>query len=211
MANETVPSAEFLAIPLDLVVATPMLAAMKAQAATADATRMYIERLIDPQTRRPVMVGLNLDFKDDAGEQHSTGVQAPLLSLVPVPHMCIDAVNVQFKYEISQLAKDTRATGLNMELGVNSGAALSPWVDASLRGSVTSQSSVESTMNRSGSLDVTVHASEAPIPEGLAKLLTLLSNAILVSPSGPRAPKPAVPEAAVVPVVPTSPNEPVTL
>ncbi len=36
-------------------------------------------------------------------------------------------------------------------------------------------------MNRSGTLEITVHASEAPMPEGLAKVLGLLANAIEVS------------------------------
>ncbi|MEK7871726.1 MAG: DUF2589 domain-containing protein, partial [Nitrospirota bacterium] len=59
-----------------------------------------------------------------------------------------------------------------------SGAMLSPWVSASLKGSVSSKSAEESTMNRSGSLEITMHASESPMPEGLAKILNLLSNSI---------------------------------
>jgi hypothetical protein len=49
-------------------------------------------------------------------------------------------------------------------------------VQATLKGSVSSSSSSEATTNRSGTLDITVRASEAPIPEGLARLLTLLSR-----------------------------------
>jgi hypothetical protein len=33
-------------------------------------------------------------------------------------------------------------------------------------------------MNRSGMLEMTVHASESPIPEGLAKILNLLASTI---------------------------------
>lgn len=186
MANEIVPGAEFQALPLEYVVATPLLATVKAQAAAADATRMYIERLLDPATRRPVMVDLSVDFKDDSGATRGTNIEAPLLSLVPVPHLRIDSLNIHFKYEISQMVKDSRATGLSMELGAKSGAALSPWVEASLRGSVSSQSTQETTTNRSGCLDISVHASEAPMPDGLAKLLTLMSNSILTTPSGSR-------------------------
>jgi hypothetical protein len=192
MPNEIVPGAEFQALPLEYIVATPLLATVKAQAAATEATLMYIDRLLDPASKRPLMVDLSLDFKDEAGGVRSSNVRAPVLSIVPVPHLRIDSLNVQFKYEISQMVKDTRATGLSLELGAKSGGALSPWVDASFRGTVTSQSAQESTTNRSGSLDISVHASEAPIPEGLARLLTLLSNSISVTPADGQ-PAPAKP------------------
>src|SRR5690242_17042823 len=102
MANEIIPGAEFQALALEYVVATPLIATLKAQAVAADAVRMYIERLIDPATRKPVTVDFTLESRDASGAGTSTNVRAPMLSIVPVPHMRIDSLNVQFKYEITQ-------------------------------------------------------------------------------------------------------------
>jgi hypothetical protein len=56
-----------------------------------------------------------------------------------------------------------------------------------LKGSVTSRSSTESTTNRSGHLEITLHASEAPMPEGLARILSLLAHAVPDAPTLPAA------------------------
>ena len=66
--------------------------------------------------------------------------------------------------------------GVSLEAGTT--GILASFVKASLKGNVSSQSSSESVMNRSGVLEITVHASEAPIPEGLARILNLLSKTI---------------------------------
>lgn len=65
-----------------------------------------------------------------------------------------------------------------MDLNAGTGATLSPWVSATLKGNVTSKATSDSSLNRSGTLDITIEASEAPMPEGLAKILSLLSNSI---------------------------------
>lgn len=179
MANDIIPGAEFQALPLEYIVASPLLATLKAQAMVADATRMYIERLLDPDTRLPLMLNFNMEHSTEPSGRKSTSIQAPLLSIAPVPHMRIDDLKVQFKYEITRTLRDAKAVEGGLELGARAGGVLAPWVDASFMGTVASKSSEESTTNRSGSLEITIHASEAPIPEGLARLLTMLSNTVL--------------------------------
>lgn len=66
--------------------------------------------------------------------------------------------------------------GISLEAGTT--GLLANFVKASLKGNVSSQSSSESVMNRSGVLEITLHASEAPIPEGLARILNLLAKTI---------------------------------
>ena len=183
MPNEIVPGAEFQAFPLEYLIAAPLLAALKAQAAAVEATRMYIERLVDATTRRPLTLDLSLEHKNEAGVVRISEVRAPLLSMVPVPNLRIDSINFHFRYEISQVAKDSRSTGQSIELGARTPGALSPWVEASMRGTMSSQASQEHSTSRSGSVDIQVHASEAPMPEGLARVLTLLTNSLNVGPS----------------------------
>jgi len=182
------PAAEFQALPLEYIVSAPLVAAVRAQSAVAETTRNFIESMLYEENgkKKPVVVEFSAVIKDspggeDAKKGHEVSISAPLLSIVPVPHLRIDSITTNFKYEITQTIKKSNEKEAEAKLNVKTGAALSPWVSASLEGRVSSKSSEESVMNRSGTLEITVHASEAPLPEGLAKILGLLSNAIEVT------------------------------
>lgn len=182
MPNEIQPAVEFQALPLEFIVAQPLVAAVKAQAIAADTTKAFIESLIDKTSRKPISVDFSVAYKgtDSAGAlvDKMAAINAPLLSIVPVPHLRIDSLTTHFKYEITQTIKESSSMDKGIELGAKAGGVLSPWVDFTLKGSVASKSSEESTMNRSGVLEITVHASEAPMPEGLAKVLGILAGSI---------------------------------
>jgi len=186
MANTQIqPAAEFQALPLEFIVASPLVAAVKAQALAAETTKGFIERLIDTNSHKPVTVDFQVDYKEVDGQgvvQNKTAtINAPLLSIVPVPHLRIDSLTTHFKYEITETVKETNSKDYSVDLSAQTGAGLSLWVSASLKGSVASKSSEESTMNRSGVLEITVHASEAPMPEGLARVLSMLAKMVQVN------------------------------
>lgn len=192
MANtkEIQPAAEFQALPLEFIIAAPLTSAVKAQAIAAEATKGFLDLMI--KDGKPITVDFKTKYNyiDDTGTSKSKELEinAPMLSIVPVPHLRIDSLSIHFKYEISQTAKSTEASEKGIEFGAKTGALLSPWASASLKGSVSSKSAEESTMNRSGSLEITVHASESPIPEGLAKILNLLANSIQSLPTAQSGP-----------------------
>lgn len=174
MANtEIQPAAEFQALPLEFIVAAPLIAAVKAQAVAAQATMEFVTKFKND------IVQFEFESEQD-GSVKKNKVNAPLLSIVPVPHLRIDSLTINFKYEITQTVKEASSLEKGVALDVSTGAALSPWVSATLKGSVSSKSSEESTMNRSGTLEITIHASEAPMPEGLSRILGLLANSIPV-------------------------------
>jgi len=182
------PAAEFQALPLEYIVSAPLVAAVRAQSAVAETTRNFIESMLYEENgkKKPVVVEFTAALKDSEGADSTkkgqeVTISAPMLSIVPIPHLRIDSITTNFKYEISQTSKKSNEKEAEAKLNVKTGAALSPWVSASLEGRVSSKSSSESVMNRSGTLEITVHASEAPMPEGLAKVLGLLSSAIEVS------------------------------
>jgi len=180
MPGDINAGAEFQALPLEYMITTPLVATVKAQAAAADATAAYLERLIDQKSRRPKVVKLAVDYKGEKGGGPATATfNAPLLSLVPVPHLRIDALDIDFNYSVSQTVGDTRSFEWGVEAEANGGAS---WgvahVEATVKGHVQSKSALESQVNRSGALAIKVHASESPMPEGLARVLTLLANSV---------------------------------
>lgn len=177
-------AAEFEKLPLEDMVAAPLIAAVEAQMKSAVAIREFIQSFLD-KDNKPITVDFSVTSSTTGAPQaneKTVHINAPLLSIVPVPHLRIDSLTTHFKYEISQVIKSTKARANLAELAAHSGALLSPWVSATLKGTVSSQSSEESTMNRSGVLEITIHASEAPMPEGLAKILSLLANSIQTTP-----------------------------
>ncbi len=179
MANATIPATEFQALPLEFIVATPLMAAVKAQAIAAQATLDFINGLIKTDTREPISVNFKVKYREN-DQIKEAEIDAPLLSIIPIPHLRIDSLNIDFRFEVSHTFADRKSLEAGATLEVGTGGALSPWVSASLKGSVSSKSSEETTINRSGQLSISVHASEAPIPEGLARILTVLAKTIQV-------------------------------
>jgi hypothetical protein len=182
MAEKTdlLPAADFQALPLEFIVAAPLVAAVKAQAVVAETTKNFIAAML--KDGKPITVDFSVSYKeadkDGKMQDKSVMVTAPLLSLVPVPHLRIDSLTTHFKYEVTQTVRNVSATEKGIEAGFQTGALLSAWVSGTVKGSVSSKSSEDATMNRSGTLEITVHASEAPIPEGLAKILSFLGRAV---------------------------------
>lgn len=179
MARDINAGAEFQALPLEYMIATPLIATVKAQASAAQATRAFIEQMIDPKTRKPIAVNFEVDYKDEKGGSNSTAFNAPLLAVVPVPHLRIDSLDIDFKYSVSQTIGNTNSFEWGVESELTAGAGWG-WghADISVKGHVQSKSAEESSVNRSGTLAIKVHASEAPIPEGLARVLTILANTL---------------------------------
>jgi hypothetical protein len=172
MANEIIPAAEFQALPLEFVLVAPLTGVVKAQAIVAQNILAFVESFKDKT------VNFKAEFENAGGNKQKVEVNAPLLSVVPVPHLRIDSLTVSFKYEISQVVADKKDLEMGMSLEGGTTGIAAKFFNASLKGSVSSKSSSESTTNRSGSLEVTLHASEAPIPEGLQRILSLLAKAV---------------------------------
>jgi hypothetical protein len=168
---------EFQALPLEYMITAPLVGAVKAQYVSALATQSFIQGMIDAKTGEPIAV--EFTFKRSiGGSTDEIDVSAPLLAIVPVPHLRIDNITTHFHFEVTQSLHDATELTKGVQFEVATGKALSPWVSASLKGSVSSKATTESTTNRSGQLDITVQASQGAIPEGLARILSLMTSAI---------------------------------
>lgn len=185
------PAAEFQKLPLELVVATPLVAVAKAQAIAAQTTLEFVKGLCDtvqqqlpagagpnpPPLLAPKAIEMSID-RTVNGAAASARIKAPLLAMVPIPHLLIDSLTVNFRYEIAQTFRDSSQTSTSATLDVGTGGALSPFVQATFHGNVAHTSSAESTTNRGGTLDIVIRASQSAIPVGLDRLITMLSQAI---------------------------------
>ncbi len=99
MPETTQIAAEFQALPLEFLIAAPLLGAVKAQSVAADATKAFIESMLEKG--KPITVDFQVEQHAGSKEKGIT-VQAPLLALVPVPHLRIDSITSTFHFEITQ-------------------------------------------------------------------------------------------------------------
>lgn len=172
---------EFQNLPLEALIAAPLSGAVRAQQIAAQTTLDFLQSMIETDGKvKTVDFSFAMQSMTATGQNSSQtmSIKAPLMSIVPIPHLRIDAVSVNFKYEVTQVVKETKAINGNADLKLGLSPILAKFVDVSLSGSVAGNTSSETSTNRSGTLDVTVHASEAPVPEGLERLLSLLAKAV---------------------------------
>ena len=175
--------AEFQALPLEYLIAAPLKGVINAQRIAAETTQHFVESMID-KDKNPTTI----NFKAKQSSTNNAGivstndieVSAPLLSIIPIPHLRIDSYTSTFRFEVKQTWDQKKSKEWGAETSLKVGG--NPFVKGSIAGSVSSKTSEESTMNRSGSIEITVNASESLMPKGLEKILNILSESITSEP-----------------------------
>jgi hypothetical protein len=170
-APPTISPAEFTKIPLEFIIATPLLTTIEAHKAAASVTLNFIESLKD----KTVNFKISSDVTD-AGSKTTKGqeVIVPLLSIVKVPYLTFDSLSVSFNYNISQVYRQEDKSLQKAELKASTKGALAAFIDASLTGSIEHSRTRENVSNRGGSLEVKLHISETQIPPGLDKIISAI-------------------------------------
>ncbi len=175
-ANAISPSlvspAEFEKIPLDFIIATPLLTTIEAHKAAASTTLNFIESIKDKTAEFSVKV----NETNASGEtvEVNKQISVPLLTVVKVPCLNFDSLSVSFNYNISQVYKETEGSKQNADLKVATKGILSKFVEASLTGSIEHSHNTENMANRGGSLEIKVHVSETQLPAGLEKVINAM-------------------------------------
>jgi hypothetical protein len=176
-----VSPAEFQKIPLDFIIATPLLTTINAHRQAAETTLAFITKLLD--ANNPNGKGMeNLTFKmkvtdtkaDGTSSQVDREISVPLITLVKVPSLNFDSMSVSFNYNISQISKEVNTNAQQAKLDIGTTGILKGFLSASLVGSVEHSRTRETTSNRGGSLEVKVNVSESQLPAGLQKVLDAL-------------------------------------
>lgn len=102
-------------------------------------------------------------------------VQAPLLSLVPVPAFTMDEATVQFTMEVKDVKTDTSGSTSKLD----STAKFSAWgFSTSVTGSVTTTQNNTRTSDQSAKYDIFARATQQPPAEGMAKLTSLFASIV---------------------------------
>ncbi|NOZ82920.1 MAG: DUF2589 domain-containing protein [Euryarchaeota archaeon] len=188
--------AELRALPLDYIVGAPLVAAIKAQALAANTTVAFIKEVGLERTNgdyKAVYVDFKFDRVVEEEKTKSNGdkvkvvrvvpskLTVPLLTIVPIPYIRISDMTIDFEYQI----RDVEAKATSNEANIATKAEIGGWFwKVEVKGSYTYKSTTRRSTDRRSTLKVTVNAVQDEIPEGLARVLDMLGEAIKVVPTG---------------------------
>ena len=181
--NEVVSA--FTDLPMGLLICQPFLEIAKGQAALCE---VYLEtlaklaydttssnankktRVLSFEYTKPVV-----DKATGQMQDKTYTINAPLLSLVPVPAFFMEEATVSFSMDVNVSTSDTSQSQEEASMGLSS----SFWgVKASMSGKVSSNSTKSRQTSSSAKYDIFARATQKEPAEGMAKLTSLLASTI---------------------------------
>jgi len=173
----TISPAEFEKIPLEFIIATPLLTTIQAHKVAALTTLEFIQQLKDSENAE-FSVKVKRVNADGTESLEDRKISVPLLSMVKVPSLNFDSLSVSFNYSIQQVHKATSSTSGNLQGKLETTGLLSKFVGASFSGSLEKKTNEELSSSRSGNLEIKIHVSESPLPPGLQKIIDAMVSGI---------------------------------
>ena len=185
----TVATTALQGIPFSNLIGAPLGAAIEAQAKAAKSTVDFIQGVGltgSKGNRRPV----ELEFAYYVGGRE-TRLRVPLLTVVPIPYIAIDSIDIRFKATINassssyqeNTSSSTDKTEKETDVKAGAGWGWLPWsakadYKASYSSKKDSRATQESKYSVEYTMDVAVHAGQEDLPAGMAKVLGLLEQSI---------------------------------
>lgn len=194
MAISTAPSqvatSALQAIPFSSMIGGPLKACIDAQAMAAKTTWDFIQEVgltVDPETGEKKAVNVSFSFIQNG---RTVQLNVPLLTIVPIPYIAINSIDINFKASISasssSVTEDTSSTSTDVGAEVTAGLKAGPFhMDAKINANYSSKKDSKATEDSKYSveytMDIAVKAGQDSMPAGLAKVLELLGNSLDVS------------------------------
>ncbi|MFN3225423.1 MAG: DUF2589 domain-containing protein [Hyphomicrobiales bacterium] len=190
-ASSSPISDDLKSLPMEYLIAAPLTASIKAQHQLGKEMINFVNMLAfgegegktGASSKEIVKIAMDLERPVIDGDGNITtqvvSVAPPVLGLVPVPALLIDTVDINFSMEIHMVtgSKETsdQSASVTAKGGVNS-LFYSASVEAT--GKMSTQRENTRSTDKSAKYDVTVHASQQPPTEGMAKLMDLLASTV---------------------------------
>jgi len=173
-------------LPIETLICEPLIAVAKGQSKLVD---VYLEQLFrlayvdgDPE-KGTKLIKFNLERPVTNGQgalsKQSIEVEAPLLSLVPVPAFTMAEATVEFSMEVksSEASESSSSAEVGSEVSVSGG-----YFGVSVSATITGKASTSQTNTRSSDQSskylITAKAVQQEPSEGMAKLTQLFASVI---------------------------------
>lgn len=192
MAIDTSPSqvatSALQALPFGSIIGGPLKAAIEAQAMAAKTSWNFIQEVglnTDPDTGEKKTINVSFQFIKDG---RIAQLNVPLLTIVPIPYIAIQTVDIAFKANISASSSSTtvenKSSTLDAGIKGSGGVKLLGLfnIHADFHANYSSKKDSTATQDSKYSveytMDVAVKAGQDSMPAGLAKVLELLGNSL---------------------------------
>lgn len=191
MAIDTTPSqvatSALQALPFSNIIGGPLKACIEAQAMAAKTSWNFIQEVgltTDPKTGEKKTVNVSFQFIKDG---RVAQLNVPLLTIVPIPYIAIQTIDIAFKANISASSSNSKVENESstVDAGLAGSASLNLGlfkVNADFHANYSSKKDSTATQDSKYSveytMDVAVKAGQDSMPAGLAKVLELLGNSL---------------------------------
>ena len=166
-------------LPIRHLIATPLVEAANAQLQLAYATTEFISQTCVDDSGNIRMIEMSYEGTDSSGNTKST-IKVPLLTVINVPSLLIQKVNVDFKIEIVDIQSNEKTTSNETDKKLNVSASWSGWgarVNSSVSYATKSKiaTSSQDSISSKSAYNINVEATQT-MPPGLQQLMDILSK-----------------------------------
>lgn len=182
-------SSYFTNLPIGQLICTPFIELAKGQ---AELCGVYVDTLFKLAFEKPAEAKYNSEGSGNTTrilkfvyerpivtestqtvETKKFEINAPLLSLVPIPAFLIDSADVNFNMEVNIATEEKKESSGSAEANVKFGF----WgMSGNIEGKVSSSSNVTNARSQKATYTISAHASQQPAAEGMSKLTALLAE-----------------------------------
>ncbi|MEU9646978.1 DUF2589 domain-containing protein [Streptomyces sp. NPDC048188] len=169
-----------LSLPFEQIIGGPLQGVIRSSALAANETAQFINNVGFDENKRARTVAfsytsLEPEAADTTSKQKKmvTQVEVPLLAVVPIPYLQLSKVTLDFNVKIDSVSTKKSEQTIGGEASASGGF----WgISASVKASYDSSSSSSDTVSRSASMSVHVEAEQGPMPGGMEKILSMLTD-----------------------------------
>jgi len=174
---------EFKGLPMESLIGAPLTAACESNLKLARTTSEFIETVgfqkdkDGKETIRTAKFAYNV--LDDKGKEQKVDIDVPLLTIVQIPSLKVDLVDITFDMEIKTSETDKSSSSKEGKMSAELSGSIGPFsVKASVSGSVSSHKENTRSTDKSAKYHVQVKATDHGMPEGLARVLDIMNRSI---------------------------------
>jgi hypothetical protein len=181
--NHELVSGVVNSLPIEKMVAAPLLAAIHAQGQMSLAMAEFIDNVGIDKNGDIRMVTFKYDERTDEGNgsvgSQTRYIEAPFLSLTGIPNLAVESVNISFDLEVSTAEDDRSKT--DSSIANETSASFSSWwspaaVSTKFTGSVSHSSEQTRHSDTRAKYSFSISARKQPTPEAYSRIVDAIIN-----------------------------------
>lgn len=163
-------------LPIEKMVAAPLLATIKAQSDMSMALAHYVENVGLDTDGNVRMVTFN--YSEAAGEEtEDRHIEAPFVALTGIPNLAVEDVNISFDLAVNTAETNVDNSSANANVTADTKAWWSP-VTTKFTGSVTHSSSQTRRTDTRAKYSFNVNARKQETPEAFMRIVDAITNSV---------------------------------